>query len=303
MVWDLSLCWLYAITKYRYVPSLEEILAAIDDAKRLGFQYMEMEGVGPQLYTVAKNKDIIKKRCDANGVKLIDFVPVLPDTMSTDPQKRRKALKDFQLGCELGAYFETEMVQADTFHLPVHVEPPYDISKDFEFAYKPPLIKVEPEFDFWKFFEEVVVPSISECNDMAKDHGLKLCIEPRTWETISNTWALELLWREIKSENLGAVLDVAHLAAQKMSPAQCVEMLGKRIFYIHASDSDFLTEDHLEIGSGSINWENLFRALKKHDFRGFIGIDIGGKKELRSRLDSMYINSKRYLENLMEKLA
>ena len=82
MTWNLSLCWLYAITKYRYVPSLEEILSAIDDAKRLGFQYMELEGVGSQLYLVAKNKRVIKKRYDANGVKLINFIPVLPDTMS-----------------------------------------------------------------------------------------------------------------------------------------------------------------------------------------------------------------------------
>ena len=138
---------------------------------------------------------------------------------------------------------------------------------------------------------------------MAKDHGLKLCIEPRTWETISNTWALELLWREIKSENLGAVLDVAHLAAQKMSPAQCVEMLGKRIFYVHASDSDFMVEDHLEIGTGSVDWKNLLRTLKKHNFQGYIGIDIGGKKELKTHLDSIYINSKNYLENLMKELV
>jgi len=302
MVWNISLCWLYAITKYRYVPNLEEILSAIDDAKRLGFKYMELEGVGSQLHMVAKNKEVIKKRFDANGVKLIDFIPVLPDTMSPDPQKRRKALRDFQLGCELGVYFESEMVQADSFHLPIHVEPPYDISKDFEFAYKPPSINVDPEFDFWKFFEEVVVSSISECNDMAKDHGLKLCIEPRTWETIPNAWALELLLREIKSENLGVVLDVAHLAAQKMPPAQCVEMLGKRIFYVHASDNDFLTEDHLEIGTGRVDWENFLKALKKHDFRGFIGIDVGGKKELKSHLDSMYLNSKRYLEDLMKKI-
>jgi len=303
MVWGLSLCWLYAITKYRYIPTLEEIISAIDDAKRLGFQYMELEGVGPQLYTVAENKYTIKKRCDANGIKLIDFVPVLPDTMSVDPQKRRKALKDFQLGCELAVYFETGMVQADTFHLPVHVEPPYDISKDFKFAYRPPSVNVDPKFDFWKFFEEVIVPSISECNDIAKDHGLKLCIEPRTWENISNAWALELLLREIKSENLGAVLDVAHLAAQKMHPVQCVEMLGKRIFYVHASDSDFMIEDHLEIGTGIVDWKNLLEALKKHDFRGYIGIDIGGKKELKSRLDSMYVNSKEYLEKLMKELA
>jgi len=303
MVWNLSLCWLYAITKYRYVPSLEEILYAIDDAKRLGFKYIELEGVGPQLYTVYENKEKIKRRCEENGVKIIDFVPVLPDTMSIDPRKRRKALKDFRRGCELGAYFETGMVQADTFHLPVHVEPPYDISKDFAFAYKPPSIKIQLDFDFWRFFEEVVVSSISECNDMAEDHGLKLCIEPRTWETISNAWALELLWREIKSENLGVVLDVAHLAAQKMPPALCVEMFGKRIFYVHASDSDFLIEDHLEIGTGNVDWKNLFEALKKHNFQGYIGIDVGGKKELKPHLDSMYINSKNYLEKLMKELA
>ena len=303
MVWNISLCWLYAITKYRYVPNLEEILAAIDDAKRLGFQYMELEGVGPQLYTVAENKDVIKKRCEANNVKLIDFVPVLPGIMSPDPQKRRKALEDFRIGCELGAYFETRMVQADTFHLPVYVETPYDISEDFKFAYRPPSINVEPKFDFWDFFENVIVSSISECNDMTKDHGLKLCIEPRTWESISNAWALELLFREVKSENLGAVLDVAHLAAQKMSPVQCVEMLGERVFYVHASDSNFMTEDHLEIGTGSVDWKSLLKALKKHNFKGYIGIDIGGKKELKPNLDSMYINSKKYLENLMKELS
>jgi sugar phosphate isomerase/epimerase len=296
------MCWLYAITKYHYVPSLEDILSAIDGARRLGFQYMELEGVGPQLHTVAKNRAKIKKRCETNRVKLIDFVPVLPDTMSTDPQKRSKALKDFQIGCELGAYFETGMVQADTFHLPVHVEPPYDISKEFEFFYRPPFISVDPKFDFWRFFEEILVPSIGECNDMAKEHGLKLCIEPRTWENISNAWALELLMREIGSKNLGAVLDVAHLAAQKMSPAQCVEMLGKRIFYVHASDSDFLTEDHLEVGTGRVDWKNLLKALKKHNYKGFVSIDIGGKKELKPHLDKMYINSKSYLENLMKQI-
>jgi sugar phosphate isomerase/epimerase len=294
------MCWLYAITKYRYVPSLGDILAAIDDSKRLGFRYMELEGVGPQLYTVAEDRAEIKRRCQTNGVELIDFVPVLPDTVSTDPKKRRKALEDFRLGCEVAAYFDTGMVQADTFHLPVHVEPPYDISKEFAFSYSPPSVSVDPDFDFWHFFEEVLVRSIAECNDMAKDHGLKMCIEPRTWENISNAWALELLMREIGSGNLGAVLDVAHLAAQKMSPVQCAEMLGKRIFYIHASDSDFLTEDHLEVGAGKVDWEALLEALKKQGYEGFIGIDIGGKKELKPRLDTMYLNSKNHLESLMK---
>ena len=302
MSWNVSMCWLYAITKYRYIPSLEEVLSAIDDAKRLGFQYMELEGIGSQLYMIVENKGIIKRKLGDNGIKLVNFVPVLPDIMSTDPQKRSKALKDFKVGCEVASYLEADIVQADSFYLPIHAERPYDISKEFRFAYKPPLMRIDPNFNFWRFFEDVVVSSISECNDIAKDHGLKLCIEPRTWETISNIWALELLLREVKSENLGAVLDVAHLAAQKMHPVQCVEMLGKRIFYVHASDSNFMIEDHLEIGTGMVDWKSFLEALKKHGFKGCIGIDVGGKEEMKQKLDSMYINSRKYLENLMKEI-
>ncbi len=303
MIWNLSMCWLYAITKYRYIPSIDEILLAIDDAMRMGFKYMELEGVGPQLYTVAKNKSAIKKKCEENEIKLINFVPVLPDIMSPNIEKKRKALKDFRIGCELGSFFETEMIQIDTFHLPIYLKPIYDISEEFKYAYSAPKLKVDPEFDFWEYFNNTLIPSISECNDMAKDHGLKLCIEPRTWENVPNVWALELVMREVGNKNLGAVLDTAHLAAQKMEIVQCIEMLGKKIFYVHASDSNFLTEDHLEIGKGSIDWINMLKALKKHRYKGYIGIDIGGKPEMKKDLDAIYINSKKYLEELMLKIS
>ncbi|MFQ6094681.1 MAG: sugar phosphate isomerase/epimerase family protein [Candidatus Bathyarchaeia archaeon] len=302
MLWNLAMCWLYAITKYRYIPDLEEILLAIEDAKKLGFRYMELEGVGGQLYTVADNRSMIKRKCEQEGIKIIDFVPVLPDLMSTDGNRRHKALKDFKIGCEVASYFETELTQVDTFHLPIHIEAPYDIAKDFKFSYQAPSLKVDPDFNFWDYFHDVLVSSIGECNDMAEDHGLKLCIEPRTWENISNTWALELLMREIKSDNLGAVLDVAHLSAQKMSIVQCIEMLGKRIFYVHASDNNYLTEDHLEVGKGMVDWKSMLKALEKHTYTGYIGIDIGGKPEFKPNLDSMYINSKMYLERLMQEL-
>lgn len=296
------MCWLYAITKYRYIPTIQEILAAIDDAKRLGFKFMELEGVGPQLHVVDENKKLIKRKCEENEVKIMDFVPVIPDLMSSNHEKRRIAINKFRIGCEIASYFETGMVQADTFHLPVHREVPYDIKKGFRYIYNPPKILIDFDFNFWSFFEDVVVQSISECNDITKEFGLKLCIEPRTWENIPNPWALELLLREIRNSNVGAVLDVAHLAAQKMHPTLCVEMLGRRILYVHASDSDFLKENHLEIGKGKVDWRGLFLALKKHNFKGFIGIDVGGKNELKSDLDSIYINSKRYLETLLKEL-
>jgi len=33
-------------------------------------------------------------------------------------------------------------------------------------------------------------------------------------------------------------------------------------------------------------------------YQGFIGIDVGGKEELKTQFDAMYIKSKSYLENL-----
>jgi len=301
-LWNISMCWLYAITKYRYVPSLEEIMAALDDGERLGFRYMELEGVGNQLHTVADHCSSIKRTCDEKGIEIVDFVPVLPDLMSVDESGRQKALRDFKAGCEVGSYFETSLTQVDTFHLPIHLEAPYDISKDFRYVYRAPTLTVDPKFDFWEYFDNVLVATIGACNDMAEEHGLKLCIEPRTWENVSNTWALELVMREVKSKNLGAVLDVAHLSAQKMNVVQCVEMLGNRTFYVHASDNDHLIEDHLEIGKGNVDWVSLLKALKKHEFKGYIGIDIGGKPELKPHLDSMYTNSKIYLEKMMKNL-
>jgi hypothetical protein len=40
---------------------LEDIFRAIDDARRLGFTWFEMEGVGKQLHLVDKNKTEIKR--------------------------------------------------------------------------------------------------------------------------------------------------------------------------------------------------------------------------------------------------
>ena len=85
-------------------------------------------------------------------------------------------------------------------------------SREFRYAIEPPEMTVLQEFDFWKYFSNVVVDSVSNCNDYAAEVGLKLCIEPRVWETLPNVWALELLMRMVNSENLGVVFETAHLA-------------------------------------------------------------------------------------------
>jgi sugar phosphate isomerase/epimerase len=295
------MCWLYAITKYGYVIGLEDVFRAIEDARRLGFTLFEIEGVGKQLHSVAKNRATIKNRCDEAGLKIVNFVPVLPDLASEDEGKRKVALANFELGCEIASFLDADMVELDTYYPPLYVVKPYDISREFTYAYEPPKMKVDPSFDFWRYFNDVVVDSVATCNDQAAAHGLRLCIEPRVWETTSNVWSLEVLFREIHSSNLGAVFETAHLTCQRTPLVQAVEMLGKRIFYVHASDSDVRSEDHLEIGRGVIDWVTLLKALAKQQFDGVFGLDIGGNSRMRDTLDGLYTRSRTYLENAIAK--
>jgi sugar phosphate isomerase/epimerase len=283
--------------------SLDDVFRAIDDARRLGFTLFEIEGVGSQLQTVASNKADIRDRCIDAGLKIINFVPVIPDLTSTDEGKRKVALADFRLGCEIASFLDADMVELDSYYPPLYVVKPYDISREFGYAYEPPRMKVEPAFNFWKYFDDVVVDSVATCNDFAAGLGLKLCIEPRVWETLSNVWALEILMREIHSSNLGVVFETAHLTCQRTALVQAVEMLGKRIFYVHASDSDVSSEDHLEIGKGVIDWVTLLKALEKQRFDGVFGLDIGGNPQMRETIDGMYTRSRTYLENAVAKSA
>ena len=293
------MCWLYAITKYGYVMGLEDIFNAIEDARRLGFTWFEMEGVGKQLHLVDRNKTEIKRRCEKAELRITNFVPVLPEMVSQDEGKREAALADFQLGCEIARFLETELVEADSYHTPLYVEEPYDISREFSYAYQPPKMRVDPKFDFWQFFDHVLVDSVARCNDFAASCGLRLCIEPRVWETVPSVWALDHLLRKVNSNNLGAVYETAHFACQRTALVEAAEILGRRIFYVHASDSDYMNEDHLEFGKGLIDWDIVLAALLKQGFEGVFGLDIGGNSRMRESLDGMYTRSRTFLENAL----
>ena len=293
----ISCCWLYAISKYGYPPSIKNTYTVLEEMKKLGFDYAELEGVREKnMRDVYKNRQKIKQHCDGLGIKIINFCPILPDSVSLEKKKRKKSWELFDMGLELADYFKAPTIQLDSFTPPLKFKgaAPYkeSVSHGIQFS-----IQIDPKFR-WKRQWDALVETIQVCGERAKAANKKLLMEPRVGELISNTDALLRLMDHAGCDNFYAVLDTGHQNAQKELLPLSVEKLGKKIKYLHVSDNDSKTNEHLRLGEGTIDWDSVFKALKKHKFNGYVAIDIGHTKDL----DGDYIESKKYLENLARKL-
>ena len=293
----ISCCWLFAISKYGYPPSLPDTHRALEEMEVLGFKNVELEGVGEEnLRAVYDARQDLKKRCEDLGLTVVNFCPVLPDLVHPEKARRIHALDLFKLGVETAGSLGCEMVQTISATPPLTFvgKAPYKDALAYGQRYQ---VKVDPAFrwdDVWGWLTD----SMGACADEADRAGLTLCLEPRVGEIISNTDALLRLMEAVDSDNFGAVLDTGHLHAQKEILPLSVEKLGSRIRYVHASDNDGQTNQHLAPGTGTVDWEGVFLALKKHEFAGYVAVDVGNVPNV----NAAYTESKSFLENLARRL-
>jgi len=298
----ISCCWLYAITKYGYPPSIADTFRVLEEMAALGFQYIELEGVGPDnTRAVADAHHELKQRCDDLGLQVINFCPILPGAVSLDSATRRQALDLFKLSVEVANDLCCELVQVDSFTPPLTFigETPYKEAIRHGQQYR---VQVDPAFR-WETVWEVLVDSTRRCAAIARDANLRLCMEPRVGEMISNTDAMLRLMDAVSDDNFFAVLDTGHQHAQKEILPLSVEKLDGHIAYLHASDNDGRTNQHRELGQGTVDWEGVFTALKKHAFDGWVGIDIGRVEGQADALDGAYRRSKAFLEDMFEHIG
>ncbi len=293
----ISCCWLYAISKYGYPPSMEDTFKVLGEMKDLGFRYVELEGVRNEgMEEVYAHRKELKKHCDGLGLKVINFCPILPDIASLDEEKREKAFDAFKRGIETALYFGAETVQTDSFIPPLQFkgEVPYKDALKYGKAFT---VRIDPKYD-WNRHWEIIVDSYGRCTELAGEAGLKFCLEPRVGEIISNTDAFLRLYDAIGNPNFGMVLDTAHQNAQKEILPFSADKVGRQIFYLHVADNDGRTNEHLACGRGNVDFEGIFSALVKHDFDGYVAIDVGNVEDI----DGQYRESMDYLIRLFEKM-
>lgn len=294
----ISCCWLYAISKYGYPPSIPDTHRAVEEMAALGFSNVELEGVKEEnLQAVHHERKALKKRCDDLGLQVVNFCPVLPELVHPEKGRRVHALDLFKLAIEVATFFGCETIQTDSYTPPLEFvgDAPYTEAIEFGKKFQ---VKVDPAFrweDLWGW----LVDSIGACADEADRAGLKFCLEPRVGEIVSNTDGLLRLMDAVENENFGAVLDTGHQHAQKEILPLSVEKLGGRVHYLHVSDNDGQTNQHLALGRGTVDWDGIFLALKKHGFSGYVAVDVGRVPDL----DAQVRESKAFLEKLAARLS
>lgn len=295
----LCLAWLYAITKYGYPTPVEHIFEAFRDASRLGFSHVELEAYGEaNLRDILENKERIRDVVGELGLRVVNVAGIFPELLSPSEGTREKALLMMEECAKLATYLGAELLQTDTFTPPLEFigARPYSTAIAFGERYR---VKVSPEFS-WRKFWSVLVGVMKKLAQLASDYGLRLVVEPRIGETISNSDAMLRLIDEVGEEDFGAVLDTGHLHAAKELLPLSVEKLGDRIYYVHASDNDGRDNYHWAPGRGTVDWDGVFEALRKHRFDGPIAIDVGGP-DIADRLDQEVSAAKKFLEEKIRK--
>ena len=285
--------WLYALNQYGYPPSFEDTLRAISKAAAWGFEAFEMEAIGEaNLRLLHARRNEIRAHIDSLGLVLANFVPMLPDVVSLDRRRRAHAFEVFELGTELAVSLGARLVMCDSYQVPLEYvgEAPADDPIHYDKQYR---VRVTQGFSWDRVWDNLVT-SIARCAEIAARHGIRLGMELRVAEAVSNTDAFLRLYEAIGNPNLGVVFDTAHLHAQKEILPLSIEKLKDRVFFVHASDNDGRSNAHLALGDGTIDWVGVFQALKKHRYNGYIGLDIGACADL----EGAYLRSKRFVEEL-----
>jgi sugar phosphate isomerase/epimerase len=118
------------------------MLRAIPEMAALGFEYVELEGVGfENLRAVIHNREQFRDALQRAGVKLSNFAIILPEVVSEDPTVAGPALAAFTEGVSTAAYLGSPNVWVDSYFPPVEVNSATLMTDQIDFG-KPKRIRI-----------------------------------------------------------------------------------------------------------------------------------------------------------------
>ncbi|WP_406582320.1 fructoselysine 3-epimerase [Bacillus salipaludis] len=250
---------------------------AFEDAKRFGYDYIELWGGRPHAFAPdLKNGDIniVKKLIDQYEIQVKVYTPehnAYPyNFMIGSEQMRKDAIDYLKLSMEMGK----EMGAEFTLMSPAHA------------GY------LTSEKEIW----HRLIQSMTELADYAKKINHKIILEALTpMESNVCTTANDLarVFDQIKSDNLVGMCDIVPPFVQHESIMAYFDKLGDKMKHMHIIDSDGTSDTHMIPGEGVLPMKELMLELN----------DIGYEGTATIELVTAYINEPRlYARRAINKL-
>jgi myo-inositol catabolism protein IolH len=197
----------------------------------------------------------MKKACQDAGVGIASTLPVLRWS-SPDEDAREAAVRYWKRVIQITVDLGVRLIGT-------------------EFSGRPELAE-ESERAFYRSMEELL--PIIERED------LTVCIDPHPDDFVENGLAAWRVIRGANSHNLGMVYVASHTFHMQEAPLDILSAAGSRLGIVHVSDTmdhtashglRYITNppgnqvrvhQHLKVGDGDVDWNELFAGLKKIGF-------------------------------------
>jgi sugar phosphate isomerase/epimerase len=235
-----------------------------------------------------------------------------PETFDSSRMKNLRAkLEDYGLGCGIhtASYVNTaEVFEGIRKGVVQHFKEFIDLGRGIGARYL--IIHCGAYFrQFRTRVEESLVRTLKEATSYAERWGVSLLIEnmnriPQTpagkpWELSFEHPEISYLgvtieelaevYSKVNSPMLGFSLNVAHahLLADGFLPF--LKAFGDKLGNVQISDNNGITDEHLPVGQGTVDFIGLIRQLKKMDYQGTLSLSVGKDRvlECKDRLEKI----------------
>ena len=228
----------------------------IESMKRLGVHNIELYGCSPHFHFWDTDENPVpklKKQFAGSGLKIVSLMP------EENTYPINLAAKESQLRKQTVALYKQFISSAAELDCPQMLLCPGRPSYD------------QPYWDSYSYARD----SISELVEYAEKEGITLMYEVlnnRESYLAANRFDYYRMVKDIDSPCFKCCVDMVHVAANGERMEQYFQLLGDKIGHIHTVDGK--PTGHLKWGDGNIDLDDNLNALRKHDYKGYIPMEM-----------------------------
>lgn len=242
---------IYGAMNFPIRPVMEE-LAIISD---LGFDYLELTMDPPQAHheAVARQREQIADALARNNMSLICHLPTFLSTADLSDRVRNAALEEMLDSLEIAA----------TLHaLKVVVHPSYVTG-----------LGVFVLDQVRQYAQDSLAALVRRSDELA----ISLCLENMFPQTNSLVEPEDFAQIMEQFPTLKMTLDTGHANIGSKREKRCLAFIRRfpdRIDHLHVSDNFGKEDNHLPVGTGTIDFVRIIKALKSNGYDGTVTFEV-----------------------------